>query len=38
MIGFRFYSRCHDDFSWILKEQWRSIVTERYGKKRRTYA
>ena len=34
MFGFKFYSRYFDNFSWILKEQWRSIVTEKDKKKR----
>ncbi len=38
MFGFKFYSRYFDDFFWILKEQWRSIVTEEDGKKRKTDA
>ena len=34
MFGFKFYSRYYDDFFGILKEQWRSIVTEKDKKKR----
>ena len=34
MFGFKFYSRYYDDYFWILKEQWRSIVTEKDKKKR----
>ena len=34
MFGFNFYSKYYDDFTWILKEQWRSIVTEKDKKKR----
>ena len=32
MIDLKFYRRLSDCFSWILKEQWGSIVTEKYEK------
>ena len=33
MIGLIFHSRFFDGFSWILKEQWGTIATEKYEKK-----
>ena len=33
MIGLKFYRSFFNDFSCILKEQWGSIVTEKYGEK-----
>ena len=32
MIDLKFYRRLSDCFSWILKEQWGPIVTEKYEK------